>query len=256
VSDSRLNNVVILGGTSGVGLETAARFAGQGDRVVIMGRDLGRGAAALAALGARVDGADVSFVPVDASDAADAVRAGAEAHDALGSIDVLMCSTNTSQLPQLLHRMKPTSIVGCLTELALPPLHMTHAVLPHMRAAGHGSIILVASDAAKVPTPGESVIGAAMAAICMFARTAAVEAKREGIRINVLTPSLIADTPGAASIATDPFSARLFAKAAENAHLGVAVPADLAELALFLAGPGSARMTGQVLSVNGGISVA
>lgn len=254
--DSGRQNVVILGGTSGVGFETAARFAARGDRVVIMGRDTARGGAALSALNSQVPGAGAQFVQVDAADALDAVRAADEAHSLLGSIDVLMCSTSTSQLPVLLHRVAPTMIGGWLAEITLPPLHMTQAVLTHMRAARRGSVILVASDAAKVPTPGEAVIGAAMAAICMFARTAAIEAKREGVRINVLTPSLIADTPGAEMIATDPFAAKLFAKAAENAHLGVAVPADLAELALFLAGPGSARMTGQVLSVNGGISVA
>jgi NAD(P)-dependent dehydrogenase (short-subunit alcohol dehydrogenase family) len=224
--------------------------------VVIMGRDRGRGDAALAALAGRVPGADVRYIQVDAADAADAVRAAGEANEALGSIEVLMCSTSTSRLPRLLHLVEPAVMGGWLTDIALPPLHMTQAVLAYMRAARRGSVILVASDAAKVPTPGEAVIGAAMAAICMFARTAAVEAKREGVRINVLTPSLIADTPGAAMIATDPFTAKLFAKAAQNAHLGVAVPADIAELALFLAGPGSARMTGQVLSVNGGISVA
>jgi 2-hydroxycyclohexanecarboxyl-CoA dehydrogenase len=256
MSDPPSNNVVILGGTSGVGFETAARFAEQGDRVAIMGRNRRRGDSALNGLTSRVPGADVRFLPVDAADAADAVRGADAANAALGSIDVLVCSTSTSRLPRLLHKMEPAAIGGCLTEIALPPLHMTQAVLGHMRAVGRGSIILIASDAAKVPTPGEAVIGAAMAAICMFARTAAVEAKRDGVRINVLTPSLIADTPGAAAIATEPFAAKLFAKAAQNAHLGVAVPADLAELALFLAGPGSARMTGQVLSVNGGISVA
>ena len=256
MSNSRSNNVVILGGTSGVGFETAARFAEQGDRVVVMGRDQRRGDAALAGLVARVPGADIRFRQVDAANPADAVRAAADAHATLGSIDVLMCSTSTSRLPTLLHKLEPSAIAGWLNEIALPPLHMTQAVLAHMRAARHGSVILVASDAAKVPTPGEAVIGAAMAAICMFARTAAVEAKREGVRINVLTPSLIAGTPGAALIATEPFAAKLFAKAAQNAHLGVAESSDLAELTLFLAGPGSARMTGQVISVNGGISVA
>ncbi len=94
-----------------------------------------------------------------------------------------------------------------------------------------------------------------MAAIVMFSRTAALEAKRDGIRINLLTPSLIANTPGASLIAADPFAGKMFEKAATLAHLGVADATDLAEAALFLAGPQSHRITGQAISVNGGISV-
>ena len=90
----------------------------------------------------------------------------------------------------------------------------------------------------------------------MFCRAAALEAKREGVRINVLTPSLIANTPGAALIDGDPFSAKLFEKAAALAHLGVAEPEDLAAMALFLASPAGRRITGQAISINGGISVA
>jgi NAD(P)-dependent dehydrogenase (short-subunit alcohol dehydrogenase family) len=83
-----------------------------------------------------------------------------------------------------------------------------------------------------------------------------MEAKRDGVRINVLTPSLIANTPGAELIFGDAFSARMFEKAAAMAHLGVAEPEDLAESILFLAGPAARRITGQALSVNGGISAA
>ena len=133
---------------------------------------------------------------------------------------------------------------------------MMHAVLPGMREQGGGAIVNVASDAAKVATPGETLIGAAMAAIVMFSRAAALEAKRDGVRINVLTPSLIANTPGAELIFGDPFSARMFEKAEALAHLGVAEPEDVAEAILFFAGPAARRITGQALSVNGGISAA
>jgi NAD(P)-dependent dehydrogenase (short-subunit alcohol dehydrogenase family) len=250
------DGVVVLGGTAGIGWETAAQFAEQGDRVVLMGRDDGRGQDACARLRERVPEADVSFVRVDAVDPDQATRAAAEAYDKLGSVEVLVCSSGTGNLPVLLHKMPIGSIATQVSEILLPPLHLAHAVLPRMRAAGRGSVILVASDAAKVATPGESVIGAAMAGIAMFARTAAVECKREGVRVNVLTPSLVADTPGAARIDTDPFSSKLFAKAVQSAQLGVTTSADLAALALYLASPAAERLTGQVISINGGISVA
>src|ERR1039458_8956202 len=93
---------------------------------------------------------------------------------------------------------------------------------------GGGSIVNIASDAAKVATPGESVLGGAMAAIVMFSRVTAIEAKRNGIRVNVITPSLIAGTPTAGHVLRDGFSKNLFEKAASLAHLGVAEPDDLA----------------------------
>jgi NAD(P)-dependent dehydrogenase (short-subunit alcohol dehydrogenase family) len=117
-------------------------------------------------------------------------------------------------------------------------------------------IINIASDAAKLATPGESVIGAAMAAIVMFTRALAIEAKRDGIRVNALTPSLLSGTPGADRVMAEGFSKKLFEKAAAMADLGVPEPDDLAGLIVFLAGPGAARITGQAISVNGGISAA
>ena len=83
-----------------------------------------------------------------------------------------------------------------------------------------GSIVNVASDAAKVPTPGESVIGAGMAAIVTFTRTLAVEAKRDGIRVNAVTPSLIEGTITGDRAMAGGFSRKLFEKAKAQAHLG------------------------------------
>ncbi len=247
--------VAILGGTAGVGLAAAAQFAAAGSRLVLLGRDAERGAAACAACLALVPNAQVSFVPVDALDPLAAAAAEAEARVLLGAIDVLVNTTGPSRPPALLHTISGPEAMGRIGELVAPPVHMTMAVLPDMRARRSGAIVTVASDAAKVATPGESLIGAAMAAIVMFCRTAALEAKRDGVRINVVTPSLIANTPGADLLDGDPFSARLFAKAAAQAHLGVAEPEDVAALILFLAGPAARRITGQTVSVNGGISV-
>jgi NAD(P)-dependent dehydrogenase (short-subunit alcohol dehydrogenase family) len=248
--------VVILGGTAGVGLETAAQFAERGARVVLLGRNAQRGAAACAVCRERAPGATVEFIALDATDPGAAVRAEQTVRSRLGAIDVLVNTTGPSKPPRLLHLTPIDDVRTILDGLILPPLHMTHAVLPAMREQRGGSIITVASDAAKIATPGETLIGAAMAAIVMFSRAAALEAKREGVRINLLTPSLIANTPGSAMIFGDPFSATMFEKAAGMAHLGVAEPEDLAAMALFLASPAARRITGQAISINGGISAA
>jgi 2-hydroxycyclohexanecarboxyl-CoA dehydrogenase len=255
VRDYPESAVVIAGGTSGTGLATALAFTDAGvRRVALLARDPGRGHAAAELVRQHCPGAQVEFIAADGTDPGQAGAAVSKAHAALGGIDVLVNSTAPAYRPELLHRTPPEDLAGILTAMALPPMHFTHAVLPLMRAAGGGSIVNIASDAAKVPTPGEAALGAAMAAIVMFSRVTAIEAKRDGIRVNAVTPSLIAGTPTADNVLRDGFSRKLFEKAAAQAHLGVVEPGDLASLIVFLGGPGSARLTGQVISVNGGIS--
>jgi 2-hydroxycyclohexanecarboxyl-CoA dehydrogenase len=169
---------------------------------------------------------------------------------------VLLNSTVGPAGPTLLHQIPIEDVEQILLAQLMGPLLMSRAALPYMRERGAGSIINVASDAGKLATPGESVIGAAMAGIIMFTRTLAIEAKRNGIRVNVLTPSLIDGTLTNARMMTQPFAVKLFEKARQAAGLGVAVAEDLAELVVFLAGPQAARITGQAISVNGGISAA
>ncbi|HEY1972497.1 MAG TPA: SDR family oxidoreductase [Pseudonocardia sp.] len=248
--------VLITGGTSGVGLATAHRFAATGARIALIGRNAERGKQARDALRAAAPKADVHFVAGDANDPAQAVAAATSARDLLGRIDVLVNSTTAVYVPELLRDTPIEDIAGMLTGQALAPMHMCRVVLPWLAAQRSGAIINVASDAAKVPTPGETVLGAAMAAIVTFTRTLAVEAKRDGVRVNAVTPSLIEGTIVGERAMEGGFSRRLFEKAKAQAHLGPTEPDDLAQLIFFLAGPGAARITGQVISVNGGISVA
>lgn len=249
--------VLIAGGTSGVGLASAIAFAREGVRgIVLLGRSSERGHSAVAAVAAAAPGADVTFIATDACDITSISQAAAQAHAHLGSIDILVNSTASNYAPDLLMHTPIEDISGIFDRLVLPPVYLSRVVLPWMRAQKSGSIINMASDAAKTATPGETIVGAGMAAIVMFSRTLAIEAKRDGIRVNVLTPSLIAGTPTADLVTRGGFSAKLFEKAAAMAHLGVAVPEDLANMIVFLGGPQSARLTGQAISINGGISAA
>jgi Dehydrogenases with different specificities (related to short-chain alcohol dehydrogenases) len=248
---------VIAGGSSGVGLATAEEFVRQGcTKVVLLGRNEERGATALARLREINPSADLFFISADLGLVQDVERATSQALEKLGGIDILVNSIAASYVPQLLFKTDLNDIAGILTGQALPPMLMSRAVLPAMREQKSGVIINIASDAAKVPTPGESVIGGGMAAIVVFTRTLAIEAKRDGIRANVLTPSLIGNTPVYDRVMSDPFSAKLFNNAAKLASLGVAEPEDLAGLIVFLCGPGGAKLTGQAISLNGGISAA
>jgi 2-hydroxycyclohexanecarboxyl-CoA dehydrogenase len=240
-----------------VGLASAHAFAAEGvRRIALLARNPERGQAACQQVRERCPEAQVEFVAVDATEPDRVQAAVDEAHSALGAVDVLVSSVTGQYRPELLHRTPLDDIAGILTTMALPPMLLTRAVLPIMAEQGGGSIINIASDAAKVATPGESVLGAAMAAIVMFSRVAAIEAKRNGVRVNAVTPSLIAGTDTAQRVLADGFSKGLFEKAAQLAHLGVAEADDLASLVVFLGGPRAARLTGQAISVNGGISAA
>lgn len=247
---------LIVGGSSGIGLQTACHLAEAGvPRIALAGRDRGRLDAAAATVRDHGD-VDVVGIPFDAADPVTAAAGVDEAEARLRGIDVLVCSVAADARPDLLHEISPEEIASTLDGQLLPPLLTTRLVVPGMYERGGGSIVLIASDAAKVATPGESVVGGAMAGIVMFARTVALEAKRNGVRVNAVTPSLVSGTPTTERLTSSGFSARLFAAAEKQAHLGVVEPADVAELVTFLAGPGAGRITGQAVSVNGGISAA
>lgn len=248
--------VVIAGGTSGVGLATAIEYVRAGcTELVVIGRNEERGKRAVEAVLEHAPAAHVEFISADLNDPASAVEAAETAHRLLGRIDVLVCSTVAPYQPTLLHDIAIEQLREILVAQALGPLLMTRAVLPYLRSQGSGAIVNIASDAAKVPTPGETGIGAAMAAIVTFSQTLAVEAKRDGIRVNVLTPSLITDTASFDRAMSQEFSKKIFDKISRQAALGMTEPSDLAHAALFLTSPRSRRITGQVVSVNGGISV-
>lgn len=246
--------IVITGGTSGIGLAAAMRFAAHpGARIVLNGRDPIRGAAACRAVQARLPPGSVAFVAADIATPDGATHLIDSAVSWLdGPIDTLVNSAGGEFLPALFHDTSLQQIDGIVRIWLLGTMYTCRLALAHINEGG--SIVNVASDAAKVPTPGEAVIGAAMAGIAMFSRTLAMEAKRRRIRVNVVTPSLVSGTPTTDRITAGGFSARLFEKAARAAHLGVATANDVAATIVFLAGADAARMTGQVISVNGGIS--
>jgi NAD(P)-dependent dehydrogenase (short-subunit alcohol dehydrogenase family) len=135
-------------------------------------------------------------------------------------------------------------------------LYCCHAAYPVMQRQGGGVIVNFSADAAKVATPGEAIHGAVQAAVLMLSRTLAIEGARFGIRVNCITPSITKDTHSYGRMMGDPFSRKLFEKAEKRARLGVAAAKDIAPLVVFLAGPGATHLTGQAISVNGGISAA
>ncbi|MFC0448095.1 SDR family NAD(P)-dependent oxidoreductase [Rhodococcus jostii] len=255
VPDLSEATVYIVGGTNGVGLQVARQLVRAGtQRIGLVGRNTERGEKAATEVRSLASGVWAFFAAGDVNDPAEAARVTEELSASLGPADILINSIASVYSPQLFHNTPPEAVPSILLQQALGPINMCRAVLPHMRTKRGGVIVNIASDAAKHPTPGETVLGAAMAAIVMFSKTLAMEAKHDGIRVNAVTPSLIRDTGAYDRVMAEPFSAKLFEKAAGLASLGVAEPADVADLVLFLCSPQARRITGQVVSPNGGIS--
>jgi len=251
------SKILVCGGTAGIGRASAAALLRAGaPGVVVNGRGRERAEAARSELQARHRDAQVHAICGDMTDTSDASRVVDEAVEALGRIDVLICSIAGEDVPQLFHDQALDDLPGLVNRGLLGPILASRAVLPHMMAAKSGAIINIASDAAKVATPGEAVIGGIMAGIVMFTRGLAIEAKRSGIRANCITPSIVRGTPLYDRLMAAPFSGKIFAKAEQMANLGVVEADEVAELAVFLASPAAAKITGQAISINGGISAA
>jgi NAD(P)-dependent dehydrogenase (short-subunit alcohol dehydrogenase family) len=133
------SSVLITGGTSGVGLESAMQFAMAGvPRIALLGRDRSRGNAAIGAVAALNSATQVEFLSADVTTLEGARQAASWAGDRLGRIDVLVNSTGISYTPELLHRTPDTDIAPLLAQQTLPPIYMTRCVLPMMRKQAAG----------------------------------------------------------------------------------------------------------------------
>jgi NAD(P)-dependent dehydrogenase (short-subunit alcohol dehydrogenase family) len=243
--------ILVTGGTSGIGLASATAFAKYGvSRIGLVGRDVERGTAAAARVAEHCG--DVTFHSCDTLDRASVERTVSQ----FGRVDVLLncAGVGGHHAPLPFLDQDPAEFRSVLDTSLLGILYFCRAVLPGMRDQGQGVILNTGSDAGKVPTPGETVIGGMMAAVAMFSRGLAMEVSRHNIRVHGLSPSIVQNTRSYDMVMGQEFSRKLFAKAEGRARLGVVQPEDLAELAVFLASPAAARMTGQVISVNGGIS--
>ena len=241
----------------GIAFEIAAQLAEAGvPKVVLNGRSKERGEAAVEQLLERAPNCEIYFILADVSEPGEARRFIQEALDKVGRIDILVNSIGGGVAPTPFHTFVPDNFMLLIKRHQLSVLECTRAAMPAMVEQEGGVIINIASDAAKVATPGESVIGMMKAGVLMFSRTLALEASRSGIRVHCITPSIVADTPRYNTIMANEFSGRLFRKAESKARLGVVTPKDIAPVCVFLASPQASKITGQGISVNGGISAA
>lgn len=134
-------------------------------------------------------------------------------------------------------------------------LHVTHAALPHMIASGGGKIVFISSDAARVGSTGEAVYAAAKAGLLGFTKTLAREEARHNIRVNCICPGLT-DTPQFQGHLNNPKVGHIIRSVEKWIPLKrFGKPEEIAKAVLFFVSDDSSFVTGQVLSVSGGLTM-
>jgi len=246
---------LIMGSTSSIGLRIAEALAARGAKIAINGRS--EESAAKALEGLRGAGIEAIYVKGDSrkyEEIESAIRATSRD---LGPIDILISSGGTpNKGVTLFSDYKPEELMKSIEDRLLPRIYPVHAVLPEMRKRNRGSIILLNTDAARHPTPGEALIGAAGAAVMLMTKTLAKEFSRWRIRVNCINLTLTSGTTRFEKHLTTPGQeSAVFTKALSRFPFGAAPTADeVAHVAAFLASNESSQITGQTISVNGGLS--
>lgn len=249
---------LVTGSTAGIGARTAQQLAQAGAEVVILnGRSAAAGEAMKAELEAEVPNAKFDFVPADYNQPEQVKALFDHARDAYGGVDIFVhtCMTDGGG-PKPFMETDRAYWQAAVSGIFLSLLECCRHAVPQMQAKGGGAIVSFASDAARIATPGEAVLGGALAANVMFVKALALELGRDEIRVNAVTPSITKGTKTYERVMAGGFSKKLFEKAESRARLGVASAENVAPMAVFLASPLASHITGQVISVNGGISVA
>ncbi len=245
--------VIVTGGGGGIGGATCRRFAGEGASVAVF--DLNVEAGEKVAASIRAEGGRAQAFRCDITDRASVDAAAAEAEKALGPIDVLVNNAGwdvfkpfTKTEPAQWDKLIAINLTGAL--------HMHHAVLPGMASRKKGRIVNIASDAARVGSSGEAVYAACKGGLVSFSKTIAREHARHGITVNVVCPgptdtALFADYKEGAGNPEKLMEA--FTRSIPLGRIGQ--PDDLPGAILFFASADAAFVTGQVLSVSGGLTM-
>jgi 2-hydroxycyclohexanecarboxyl-CoA dehydrogenase len=245
--------VIVTGGGGGIGGATSRRFAAEGAKVAVF--DMNVEAAQRVVDEIKAAGGQAQAFKCNITDRAEVDAAVAATEAALGPIAVLVNNAGwdvfkpfVKTVPAEWDKLIAINLTGAL--------HMHHAVLPGMVERKYGHIVNVASDAARGGSSGEAVYAACKGGLVALSKTLAREHARQGITVNVVCPgptdtALLA---GVAEGARDPAKLiEAFKSAIPLGRLGQ--PDDLANAIVFFGSDDAAFITGQVISVSGGLTM-
>ena len=239
----------VTGAGRGMGQAIAERLVAEGAKVAVADLDKDLAAETAGALGAAA-----CAIRVDVTDGAAVGAAVEEATVALGPIDILVNNAGWDRMAPftetdeaLWDRIIAINLKGVL--------HCAKVVVPGMVERGAGRIVNISSDAGRVGSSGEAVYSAAKAGIVGFTKTLAREVARHGITVNAVCPGPT-ETPLLAELIGEG-NERLIDALKRQIPLGrLGRPEDVAGAVAFLASDDAAFITGQTLSVSGGLTMS
>jgi 2-hydroxycyclohexanecarboxyl-CoA dehydrogenase len=240
---------IVTGGAKGIGAAICDRLSDDGFAIAVMDLD-GEGAEATAKdlPRASAHAADVSSYP--------AVKKAVD--DVLGRwerVDAVVNNAGWDRVQPFLENEPDLwpKLIGINLQ---GPINLAHTVLPHMVDRRSGRVVNIASDAGRVGSSGEAVYSACKGGVIALTKALAREMARHGITLNCVCPGPT-DTPLLAEIRSEETGDRIIdaiTRATPLRRLGQ--PEDIAHAVAFFLSPGAAFMTGQVVSVSGGLTMA
>lgn len=242
---------VVTGAASGIGRAIALALGGEGARVAVLDLDQA-GAVAVAAEIAGAKG-DAHPWQVDVAEPARVEAAVGAVVARWGTVHVLVnCAGWDRPMPFV--ETTPDFWDKILGINLKGPIACTRAVLPAMIAQGYGKIVSIASDAGRVGSTGEAVYSAAKGGLIAFTKTIARETARHRINVNCVCPGP-SDTPlfQKEFAGPSPKLAESLKRVIPWGRLGT--PDDIAPAVVFLASDDASYITGQTLSVSGGLTM-
>jgi 2-hydroxycyclohexanecarboxyl-CoA dehydrogenase len=246
-------NVIVTGGGGGIGGAICRRFAGYGAMVGVFDKNLDAAHAVVNEI--KRSGGTAVANGVDITDYAAVGKAVAEFESAAGPTDILVNNAGWDTFinfidttPDLWDKIIAINLRG--------PVNLTHVVLKGMVERGHGRIVNIASDAGRVGSSQEAVYSACKGGIIAFTKTVAREVARRGITLNTVCPGPT-ETALLASAAGDDERGQRFRAALVGAipMKRVGQPEDIPGAVCFLASDDAAFITGQTISVSGGLTM-
>ena len=242
---------IVTGAAQGIGRAIAIRLADEGAKVALA--DIQLDSAEQAAAEIRRGGAAAIAVALDVTNLDQAIAAADRVERELGPIDILVNNAGwdvvlpfVESTPELWDKVIAINFRGVL--------NCCKAVAPRMQSRGAGKIVSISSDAARVGSSGEAVYAGCKAAIIAFSKTLARELAANRINVNVVCPG-----PTDTALLKNAMAGR--EKVLESMARGIPFrrlgqPADLVGAVAFFASSDSDFVTGQVLSVSGGLTMA
>lgn len=255
---------LVTGATGYIGKAIAIKLARQGAYIAVNGRNQPAGKAVVEEIIAL--GGSALFAPADITDSQQVKAMVNDVVSELGKLDILVASgagASHDSLPfRLFDELDHDEIDYYIKSHWLSRAYVVQASVKHMKASGGGKIVMLGTDAGRIATVGESMIGGSTAGMMQMSRALARELGRHNIRINVVSMSYISDAEPRWQNSSDALESKQDAEGKRKGMLENlrkrmlfdVTTEDIAGAVAFFASPSSDAITGQTLSVNGGLS--